>query len=192
VAGYSRPMRYRVSVCRVSVRRVARRARARAGLAARLIALLVGLDAGLGWVPAAGVSPRLAAAVAGVALLVVLSGGRHGPGGNDRLDLASGLALAVTVLAAAGATVAPAGLVAGTAGSVWLAFALLAGVGMVTLLAAERPGADPAPPGPVHPDLADRPARRPVSLVRLTGNSAARAPVGDDDGKAQSSVSSYR
>jgi len=150
-------MPYRIAASRVSVCRVTRGARARAGLATRLLALLVGLDAGLGWVPAVGVSPRLAAAVAGVALLVVLTGRRHGAGGDDRLDLASGLALAVTILAAAGATVAPAGLVAGTAGSAWLGFALLTGVGMVALLAASRPGADPAPTGPVHPDPADMP-----------------------------------
>jgi hypothetical protein len=131
--------------------------------------VLAGLDAGLGWVPADGVPARLAAAVAGVALLVVVTG-RPGSASApcDRLDAASALALGLTVLAAAGAVFAPPDLATEPAHPAWLAVALLAGVAMVILTAPPRPA---------------RAARRPVR----TGPAGPRRPGGD-----QSSTRSYR
>jgi len=82
----------------------------------RVLAVLAGLWAGLGWVPADGVSGRLAALVSAVALVVIIVGrsqraegrGRaEGPARRTRLDAVSALALALVVVASAAAALTP-------------------------------------------------------------------------------------
>jgi hypothetical protein len=114
--------------------RTPRVVRSWAGLGTRTLAVLVGLDAGLGWAPADSVSARLAAAIAAVALLIVVTGRAHGGSCAGRPDLASTLALAVTLLAAGGAQLAPPDPGSRSASATALLMAaLLAGVAMVVL-----------------------------------------------------------
>ncbi|ADP79830.1 hypothetical protein [Pseudofrankia inefficax] len=113
-------------------------------MGARLLAVLAGLDLGLGWVPADGVSPRLAAAVAAVALLVVVTGRPWGSWARPRrlaghLDAASALALGTTVLAGAGAAFAPPDFGPDPARTAWLVVAVAAGVAMLGLSLPPRP-----------------------------------------------------
>ncbi|WP_045875581.1 hypothetical protein [Pseudofrankia sp. DC12] len=129
--------------------RIGHTLRAWARLGARLLAVLVGLDLGLGWVAADGVSARLAAAVASVALLVVATGrpaGRRAHHGwlDRRLDAASALALGTTVLAAAGAAFVPPDLGPDPARTAWLAVALAAAVAMLGLTFPPRPASSPS------------------------------------------------
>jgi hypothetical protein len=150
--------------------RVGHSGRAWAGFGARVLAVLVGLDLGLGWVPAAGVSARFAAAVAAVALVVVATGQ---PGGRwarpSRLDAASALALGTTLLAGAGAAFVPPDFGADPARPAWLAVAMMAGVAMVGL---------------AFPPL---PALAPASQHRLSAGQ-----VDECRGDAQSRTRSYR
>ncbi|ONH28372.1 hypothetical protein [Pseudofrankia asymbiotica] len=70
----------------------------------------MGLWAGLGWVPADGVSGRLAALVSVVALVVVVTGRSaraRPPAGRGRLDAVSALALMLVVVASAAAALTP-------------------------------------------------------------------------------------
>jgi hypothetical protein len=107
---------------------------------ARALAVLAGLDAGLGWVPADGVSARLAAAIAAVALVVVVTGRRAGARAPAaRPDLATTVALGVTVLAATGASCAPPEPGLDPAGTIWLVAALAVGVAMVLLAIPPHP-----------------------------------------------------
>jgi hypothetical protein len=134
-------------------------------LGARVLAVFAGLDLGLGWVPADGVSARLAAAVAAVALLVVVTGrpagtwarrsrpdrgslnrGRldrsrldRGRLDRGRLDTASLLALGTTILAGIGATFAPPDLGPDPARAAWLVAATAAAVAMLGLTVPVRP-----------------------------------------------------
>jgi hypothetical protein len=137
-------------------------------MGARLLAVLAGLDLGLGWVPADGVSPRLAAEVAAVALLVVVTGR---PGGRwarpsrpaGHLDAASALALGTTILAGAPPDFGP-----DPARPAWLVVAVAAGVAMLGL-------------------SLPRPAGVPTGRPRL-----ATSPVGPGRGGDQSRTRSYR
>ncbi|MBL7500686.1 hypothetical protein [Frankia nepalensis] len=95
--------------CRTApAHRAGRPGSARSGV--RAFAVLVGLYAGLATVPADGVPARLAVVAATVAL-VVLATGRPARSGAAapaaRRDLASVLAVALTLLASAGAAFAP-------------------------------------------------------------------------------------
>lgn len=80
-----------------------------------MTALLLGLTAGLAWVPAAGVSTRLTAMVVLVAALVVATGRQprqdqaHAtrPRGLRGLDTAATLALALALATCAGAALVP-------------------------------------------------------------------------------------
>lgn len=72
--------------------------------------MLAGLWAGLGWVPADGVSGRLAVLVGVVALVVVLTGRwppARPPQRRAGLDAVSTLALLLVVVAAAAAALTP-------------------------------------------------------------------------------------
>jgi hypothetical protein len=126
------------------------------GRSARALAVCAGLDAGLGWVPAAGVSARFAAVAVVVALLVVATGHPAEPapaaaaGAPARprgagFDPASRCALALAALASAGAALAPPDFAPRPARTEWLALALLA-VGALLVEVARHPLGRPAPP----------------------------------------------
>ena len=128
----------------------------RTGRGARALAVCAGLDAGLGWVPAAGVPPQLAVVAVAVALLVVGTGrpARYGPGRatpnpaaprRAGLDPATRWALALTALAAAGAALAPPDTVSHPARTAWLTLALVA---VLALLAEAALVTDARPPSP--------------------------------------------
>lgn len=113
-------------------------------LGTRVLAVLAGLDLGLGWVPADGVSARLAAVVAAVALLVVVTGRPARTWARrSHLDAASLLALGTTVLAGVGAAFAPPDLGPDPARTAWLAVATAAALAMLGLTVPVRPALVP-------------------------------------------------
>jgi hypothetical protein len=108
------------------------------GRGARALAFAAGLDAGLGWVPADGVSGRLAALAVAITFLVLVTD-RPEPERRARLlslDAASTWALLLTALAAAGAALVPPDYSAPPARGAWLVLASLAAL---LLLAANAP-----------------------------------------------------